>query len=241
MSTLQYDRFEDEFYPHARMKRTIEDGEDGRSSSDTHSENPTVLGVDLNGDGYFAVTNTGAFIESADYINHLRREFERTRGSLQETGTRSAHLTIQQMSDRERRWIQDVLHSIANDILHEARRVDAIRIAFENPTGTRDRMVNAKRFHAWAFRQLSEYVEYKGEAEGVTVARVSPAYTSQRCSKCGCTLARTTHRNTSSAVRSACTNSTPTTTRARTSLASLPSVSARGKRLRVEEPPINWL
>jgi putative transposase len=161
MSTLQYDRFEDEFYLHTRMKRTTEDGEDERSGSDTHIENPTVLGVDLNVDGHFAVTSTGAFIESADYLNHRRREFEKTRGSLQETGTQSAHLTIQQMSDREHRWIQDVLHSVANNILREARRVDVTRIAFENLTGIRDRMVNAKRFHAWAFRQLYEYSSTK--------------------------------------------------------------------------------
>jgi IS605 OrfB family transposase len=188
MSTLQYDRFEDVFYLHARMKRTIADSEEERSSSDTHSENLTVLGVDLNVDGYFAVTSTGTFIESADYLNHHRRELEKTRGSLQDTGTRSAHLTIQQMSDREHRWIQDVLHSVANDILREARRVDATHVAFENLTGIRDRMADARRFHAWAFRQLYEYVEYKGEAEGVAVEQVSPAYTSQRCSKCGCTL-----------------------------------------------------
>lgn len=147
-STLQYDRFKDEFYLRARMKRTTEDGEDTCSNSDTHNENPTVLGVDLNVDGSFAVTSTGAFIESADYLNHRRREFEKTRGNLQETGTRSAHLTIQQMNDREHRWIQDVLHTVANEILHEARRVDATHVAFENLTGIRDRMVHAKRFHA---------------------------------------------------------------------------------------------
>jgi len=188
MSTLQYDRFEDEFYLHARMKRATEHGEDTRSNSDTHNENPTVLGVDLNVDGSFAVTSTGAFIESADQLNHRRREFEKTRVNLQETGTRSAHLTIQQMNDCEHRWIQDVLHTVANEILREARRVDATHVAFENLTGIRDRMVHAKRFHAWAFRQIYEYVEYKGEAEGVAVEQVSPAYTSQRCSKCGCTL-----------------------------------------------------
>ena len=48
-------------------------------------------------------------------------------------------------------------------------------------------MPRAKTFHAWAFRRLFEYVEYKAEAEGVSVEQVSPAYTSQRCSKCGFT------------------------------------------------------
>lgn len=64
------------------MKHTGKDGEEARSGTDTHSENPTALAVDLNVDGYLAVTSTGAFIQSADVINHSRREFERTQGSL---------------------------------------------------------------------------------------------------------------------------------------------------------------
>jgi len=48
-------------------------------------------------------------------------------------------------------------------------------------------MAGAKRFHAWAFRRLYQYVEYKAEMIGIEVEQVSPAYTSQRCSSCGFT------------------------------------------------------
>ena len=48
-------------------------------------------------------------------------------------------------------------------------------------------MTGAKRFHAWAFRRLYQYVEYKAEMYGIEVEQVSPAYTSQRCSSCGFT------------------------------------------------------
>jgi transposase len=48
-------------------------------------------------------------------------------------------------------------------------------------------MAGAKRFHAWAFRRLYQYVEYKAEMYGIAVKQVSPAYTSQRCSSCGFT------------------------------------------------------
>jgi transposase len=48
-------------------------------------------------------------------------------------------------------------------------------------------MAGAKRFHAWAFRRLYQYVEYKVEMLSVGVEQMSPAYTSQRCSKCGFT------------------------------------------------------
>ncbi len=49
-------------------------------------------------------------------------------------------------------------------------------------------MPRAKKFHAWAFRRLYDYVAYKAEAEGIEATQVDPAYTSQRCSKCGTTL-----------------------------------------------------
>lgn len=140
-----------------------------------------------NVDGSLAVTSTGAFIGNADEMNHRRREFEKTRGSMQQTGTRSAHLSIQSMNDREHRWVQDELHRASNQILREARNHDCTHIAFENLTDIRNRMASAKRFHAWTFRRLFEYVEYKAKMFGLEVERISPSYTSQRCSKCGFT------------------------------------------------------
>jgi IS605 OrfB family transposase len=186
MSTLQYDRQTESFYLHARMRRTTAE----KAQSTTTSENAkhrTVLGVDLNVDGSLAVTSTGAFIGSADQMNHRRREFEKTRGSMQQAGTRSAHLSIQSMNDREHRWMQDELHRASNQILEEAFDHGCTHVAFENLTGIRDRMADAKRFHAWAFRRLYQYTEYKAEMFGIEVEQVSPAYTSQRCSSCGFT------------------------------------------------------
>ncbi|MFC5367247.1 RNA-guided endonuclease InsQ/TnpB family protein [Salinirubrum litoreum] len=185
MSTLQYDRPTESFYLHARMRRTTDEQEQSTTASD--AKHSTVLGVDLNVDGSLAVTSTGAFIGNADEMNHRRREYEKTLGSMQQTGTRSAHLSIQSMKDREHRWMQDELHRVSNRILDEARDHDCTHIAFENLTDIRKRMAGAKRFHAWAFRRLFEYVEYKAEMLGIEVEQVSPAYTSQRCSSCGFT------------------------------------------------------
>ena len=186
MSTLQYDRQTESFCLHARMRRTTdEQGQSTTTSEDT--KHRTVLGVDLNVDGSLAVTSTGAFIGNADEMNHRRREFEKTRGSMQQTGTRSAHLSIQSMKDREHRWMQDELHQASNQILEEARDHECTQIAFENLTDIRKRMAGAKRFHAWAFRRLYQYTEYKTEMLGIEVEQVSPAYTSQRCSSCGFT------------------------------------------------------
>ena len=185
MSTLQYDRSSEAFYLHARTCRTTDEHE--QSTAVSNAKHRAVLGVDLNVDGSLAVTSTGAFIGNADEMNHRRREFEKTRGSMQQTGTRSAHLSIQPMDDREHRWMKDELHRASNQILDEARDHGCTHIAFENLTDIRDRGAHAKRFHAWAFRRLYEYVEYKAEMLDIEVEQVSPAYTSQRCSKCGFT------------------------------------------------------
>ncbi|MEA5388544.1 transposase [Haloarculaceae archaeon H-GB11] len=187
MSTLQYDRSTASFYLHARMRRLDSDEREQSTPDSSDSEHRTVLGVDLNVDSSLAVTSTGAFIGNADEMNHRRREFEKTRGSMHQTGTRSAHLSIQSMNDREHRWMQDELHRAANQILAEARDHSCTHIAFENLTDIRTRMAGAKRFHAWAFRRLFQYVEYKAEMVGIDVEQVNPAYTSRRCSSCGFT------------------------------------------------------
>nr|WP_264475034.1 transposase [Salinirubrum litoreum] len=184
MATLQYDRPTEFFYLHAWMRRTETDKQSTTTSDTKHR---TVLGVDLNVNGSLAVTSTGAFIKNADAMNHRRREFEKIRGSMQQTGSRSAHLSMQSIKDREHRWAQGELHRTSNQILDEARDHDCTHIAFEDLTDIRKRMAGAKRFHAWAFRRLFEYVEYKAERFGIVVKQVRPAYTSQRCSKCGFT------------------------------------------------------
>ena len=58
-------------------------------------EDGTVLGVDL-GIVTIATTST-AYFASGRELRHRHREFERIRGTLQQTGTQSAHRTIQQI------------------------------------------------------------------------------------------------------------------------------------------------
>jgi transposase, IS605 OrfB family, central region len=181
-STVHYDSEADEFYLHAAMEKEID------ASSPEKAEDSSVLGVDCNVDDHVAVTSTGRFVGNADYLNHQRREFEKRRASLQQTGTRSAHLTYHQIGDRFGRWSEDRLHQWSKEIVAEAQRHGCTHIAFEDLEQIRERISDGKKFQQWAFNKLQELVAYKAEMAGIVVETVAPSYTSQQCSQCGCTV-----------------------------------------------------
>ena len=181
-STVHYDAEADEFYLHAVMERELD------VASPEKAEDSRVLGVDCNVDDHIAATSTGRFVGNADYLNHKRREFEKRRASLQQTGTRSAHLTYHRIGDRFGRWSEDYLHRCSKEIVAEAKRHGCTHIAFEDLEQIRERISEGKKFQQWAFRALQEQVAYKADEHGIVVETVEPSYTSQQCSKCGCTL-----------------------------------------------------
>jgi IS605 OrfB family transposase len=193
-ATLQYRDATDTFFLHIGTKADVE----SEIPDNGDAEHSTVLGVDL-GIEQIAVTSTGMFW-NGDYLNHRRREYERVREKMQQAGTESAHRTIEQMGDREARWVEDYLHRISKALVQEAVAHDCNTIAFEELTDIRERMPGSKKFHVWAFRRLYDYTAYKAEAEGIGVTQVDPAYTSQRCSQCGMTL----QENRSSQARFCC-------------------------------------
>ena len=181
-STVHYDSEADEFYLHAAMERKL------AVDRPEKAEDSRVLGVDCNVDDHIAVTNTGRFIGNADYLNHKRREFEKRRASLQQTGTRSAHLTFHRIGSRFGRWSEDYLHRCSKALVEEARKHGCTHIAFEDLEQIRERISDDKKFQQWAFRKLQEQTECKAELAGIVVETVEPSYTSQQCSKCGTTL-----------------------------------------------------
>ena len=181
-STVHYDSEADEFYLHAAMERELD------ADRPEKAEDSRVLGVDCNVDDHIAVTSTGAFVGNADYLNHQRREFEKRRASLQQTGTRSAHLTFQRIGDRFGRWSEDYLHRCSKELVEEAQRHDCTHIAFEDLEQIRERISDGKKFQQWAFNELQRQVGHKADKYGIVVDTVEPQYTSQQCSKCGTTL-----------------------------------------------------
>jgi IS605 OrfB family transposase len=181
-STVHYDSEADEFYLHAAMERELD------IDRPEKAEDSRVLGVDCNVDDHIAVTSTGRFIGNADYLNHKRREFEKRRASLQQTGTRSANLTFHRIGSRFGRWSEDYLHRCSKALVEEAQNHGCTHIAFEDLEQIRERISDGKKFQQWAFHKLQKQTGHKAELAGMVVETVEPSYTSQQCSKCGCTL-----------------------------------------------------
>lgn len=177
-----------DYYLHiAVVKETDAEPED--------AENGTVLGVDLNVDGHLVVTSTGAFIGNADYLNHNRREYKKRREKMQQTGTRSAHLTMKSLGGRFAHWSTDYLHRVSKNLVQEAIAHDCTHIAFEDLKHIRKRISNASKFQQWAFRTIQEFAEYKAAEFGITVETVAPQYTSQRCSHVDCSFTHEDNRD----------------------------------------------
>ena len=180
-ATLHYDTVEGCFSLHVRTKPAVEN--DDASTGDT--KHVSVLGVDL-GITNIAVTSTGRFWSGGE-LNHWHREYEKRRGDLQQTGTRWAHINVQRVGRKQTGRFEQMLHTISNELVEEALENNCTHIVFEQLKGIRERLPYAKAVHKWAFHRLYEYVTYKAESEGLVVTQINPAYTSQRCSKCGFT------------------------------------------------------
>lgn len=179
------------WYLHLRAKTEVEPLVPEGDAAD----HQTALGVDLNVTGEFAVTSTGDFLGNADYLNHVRDQYERVRAGLQETGTQSANRTLERIGGRFARWSEDWLHRNSTELVETAVARGCTVLVFENLTRIRERMGNGTKFQQWVFRRFQQYVEYKAEAAGIQFETVGPQYTSQQCSHTECGLTHPDNRD----------------------------------------------
>jgi putative transposase len=145
-----------------------------------------VVGVDL-GLAQPAVTSTNRFLGKKAWRAIEGRYFKHRR-ALQSRGTRSARRRLRRTRHRQRRFRRDCDHVLSKQIV--AATPAGGTIAVENLTDIRARVKtrtrpHARHIHGWSFAQIRQFIAYKAEARGVTVAGVDPRQTSQQCSRCG--------------------------------------------------------
>ena len=151
-------------------------------------EHGDVLGVDL---GQHSLTMDSKGGETSySHMQGVRRRYAHNRKTLQEKGTRSAHRRLKAMKHREERFIRDVNHCTSKRL---ADTPNISIIAFEDLAyirrqarkGTKTGKRRRNMLNQWPFAQLQEFTTYKAARKGVRILMVDPAYTSQKCNRCG--------------------------------------------------------
>ncbi|WP_411147175.1 RNA-guided endonuclease InsQ/TnpB family protein [Streptomyces sp. A30] len=144
------------------------------------------LGVDR-GIVNLATTSDGTNYQGRG-LTRYRRWQARKRAELQAKQTRSATRRLTRRSKKEQRHATHVNHRISKEIVSIVQRTGR-GIAVEELDGIRER-VRLRRdqrgtLSSWPFHQLGQHLAYKARQAGVPFLEVDPAYTSQRCPRCG--------------------------------------------------------
>jgi len=157
-----------------------------------------VIGIDL-GLTHPAVTSANTFLGQKAWKATEGRYF-RLKRRLQSCGTKSAKRHLRHLRGKQARFRRDCDHLLSKQLAETT--APGGTLVLENLTNIRQRMrakrhtPTKRRMHSWSFAQLFAFLTYKAEERGLTVARVDPRHTSQRCSACGHT-ARNNRRSQS--------------------------------------------
>jgi IS605 OrfB family transposase len=123
----------------------------------------------------------------------IKDSYSKKRAELQAKGTRSAKRRLRSISGRERRFIKDVNHCIANSIVeeHSIIGIEDLTNIREN-TETKSNKKHSKkkkdanrRKSQWSFFDLQGSIAYKSYMKSSLPVFVDPYKTSQQCPKCG--------------------------------------------------------
>jgi IS605 OrfB family transposase len=117
-------------------------------------------------------------------IKSKRRNMSKQRNFVKTGhGKKRALKALDRYSSKESNWVKTANHKMSKQIIDFCVKNNAGTIHMEALTS--DVKKNAFLSAYWSYYQLQTMVEYKAQEIGIEVKYVNPAYTSQRCSKCG--------------------------------------------------------
>lgn len=121
-------------------------------------------------------------------LGRYRRWQARKRAEIQAKKTRSSAQLLKKRAKKEARHATHINHKVAKTVVAVAQRTER-GIALEELQGIRERVTVPRdqraRLSSWPFHQLGAFIAYKAKRAGVPFIEVDPAYTSQRCPRCG--------------------------------------------------------
>jgi IS605 OrfB family transposase len=115
------------------------------------------------------------------------------KSKLQAKGTPSAKIHLKKISKKESSFKKDVNHCISKKLVTKAKalglglKLEDLKFKTKKPVMKFNKELRDKNAirAKWAFGQLRDFITYKAKLVGIPVLLVNPAYTSQKCSKCG--------------------------------------------------------
>lgn len=125
---------------------------------------------------------------SGKKLTKTREHYKRLRKQLQQVGTRSAHLRLVKIGQRENRYVSLMNHNISKALVDKYGKHTLF--VLEDLSGVRnatEKVKKDKRYEqvSWPFYQLEQDLSYKANLNGSKVVEVSSYKTSQRCPRCG--------------------------------------------------------
>lgn len=168
------------------------------NESDNQLDSSIRIGVDL-GISYPAVCaitdsykrlylkEEGATIQSfnAQIYNRRRNILGNNKKVLDRRsghGRKNKLQPIDKFQNRVKHFRENSNHRISKVVVNFAIENRAGVIVLENLSGINSKSLFLK---GWPYFDLQTKIKYKAEREGITIQMIEPAFTSQRCSKCG--------------------------------------------------------
>jgi len=135
----------------------------------------STLGIDI-GITKPIVCSDGKQFGSGAFIKHKKIEFGKKRARNQKHKD--------QITQKQSNWTNDLNHKLSRQLVDYCLLQSIDVLGLEALKG--NQLANRRfRKYTWAFRDLLNKITYKAQDAGLKVVGVDPAYTSQRCHKCG--------------------------------------------------------
>ena len=169
-------------------------------SPEQHEINPDkILGVDLGESIAIYASSVGEYgalrIEGGE-ISAFAKQLEARKRSLQKQaaycgegrighGTKSRVSDVYKMEDKIANFRNTVNHRYSKMLIDYALKHMYGTIQMEDLSGIKKETGFPKFLQHWTYYDLQQKIEAKAKENGINFIKVDPAFTSQRCSKCG--------------------------------------------------------
>ena len=159
-----------------------------------------VLGVDLGVSTpvYLAINNDEYYKKQIGDIHHfdshkirykkryssLIRNLEISNGGKGRNKKLSA---LNKLKKVEKNWTDTEQHKISSSVIKEALNNNCKYINLENLENYKENLTENKKYimRIWGYYGIQEKIIYKAKKHNIIVKKINPAYTSQKCHKCG--------------------------------------------------------